>query len=137
MNTFSLSILSPEKRLLVDEQVSSVLLTSVQGEIEILPNHADMIAGLESGKFIYKAKDGKNTTGFISSGFVNVESGKVKVLAETIELANEIDVGRAKRAQETAQKMLADASLDEHAFRKYQLKLQRSIIRQHIGGSQQ
>jgi F-type H+-transporting ATPase subunit epsilon len=135
MQTFSLSILAPERRLTQDEAVSSVILTSAEGEIEILPGHADMVSKLETGRFTYKPVQGAPIVGVISSGFVNVEAGAVKVLAETIELATEIDLSRAKRAQAQAEKMLTDASLDEHAFKKYQLKLQRSIIRQNVGGS--
>ena len=53
-------------------------------------------------------------------------------MAETIELRKEIDVERAKRAQKIAEDILRDAELDEHRFRKYQLKLQRSLIRQQV-----
>lgn len=134
MQTFSLSILAPERRLLLDEQVIAVILTSSEGEIDILPGHADMVSKLETGRFLYTLSNGKSFTGVISSGFVNVEKGAVKVLAETIELADEIDVSRARLAQETAEKMLIDASLDERSFKKYQFKLQRAIVRQNIGG---
>jgi F-type H+-transporting ATPase subunit epsilon len=134
MQTFSLSIFAPERRLTQDEQVKSLILTTAKGEVEILPGHADMISRLETGRFAYVA-DGKQTvTGVISSGFLSIENGKVKVIAETLELPHEIDKSRARNAQIKAEKMLSDASLDEHSFKKYQLKLQRSIIRQSIGG---
>ena len=132
MNTFNFSILSPERRLVQDERVSSVILTTAEGEIEILPGHADMVAKLDTGRFEYRPETGKAVAGVISSGFLNVENGEVKVLADIIELDTEIDVSRAKLAQEKAEKMLTDASLDEKSFRKYQLKLQRAIIRQNV-----
>jgi F-type H+-transporting ATPase subunit epsilon len=133
MQNFSLSIFAPERKLTENELVKSFILTTAKGEIEILPGHADMISMLDTGRFIY-TPDGKTpVTGVISSGFINVENGKVKVIAETLELPGEIDLGRARAAQAKAEKMLTDASLDEHSFKKYQLKLQRSIIRQQIG----
>lgn len=132
MNTFNLSILAPERILLQDEAVESLIITTAEGEIEVLPGHADMVSTLETGRFVYRTSKG-NVIGVISSGFLNVENGLVKVIAETIELAGEIDLNRAKEAQIKAQKMLTEASLDEHAFKKYQLKLQRSIIRQSLG----
>jgi F-type H+-transporting ATPase subunit epsilon len=134
MQTFSLSIFAPERRLTQDEQVKSLILTTAKGEVEILPGHADMISRLETGRFAYVADSKPAVTGVISSGFVSVENGKVKVIAETLELPHEIDRSRARTAQIKAEKMLSDASLDEHSFKKYQLKLQRSIIRQTIGG---
>jgi len=136
MQSFSLSILAPERRLLEGETTTSLLVTTAEGEIEILPGHANLVALLEAGRFKYTPRGGKPVVGVISSGFLNVESGTVKVVAETIELAEEIDVNRAREAQQKAQKMLSDASLDPKAFRKYQLKLQRSIIRQNIGSLQ-
>lgn len=134
METFSLSIFAPERRLTQDEPVSSLVLTTSRGEVEILPGHADMIARLETGRFLYQVAGKSPVTGVISSGFVSIEDGKVKVIAETLELPHEIDRSRARAAQEKAEKMLTDASLDEHSFRKYQLKLQRAMIRQSLGG---
>jgi F-type H+-transporting ATPase subunit epsilon len=133
MQSFSLSIFAPERRLTQDEPVRSLVLTTTKGEIEILPGHADLIARLETGRFSFVAEGKAPVTGVISSGFVSVENGKVKVIAETLELPHEIDRSRARAAQEKAEKMLTDASLDEHSFKKYQLKLQRAIIRQSIG----
>lgn len=135
MQTFQLSILAPERKLLQNEPVTSVTLMTAQGEVQILPGHSDLVATLEAGQFLVNAASGKTLKGVISSGFINVENGAVKVLAETIELSHEIDLRRAKTAQEKAEKMLTDASLDVHAFKKYQLKLQRSIVRQSIGGT--
>jgi F-type H+-transporting ATPase subunit epsilon len=134
METFSLSIFAPERRLTQDEPVSSLVLTTSRGEVEILPGHADMIARLETGRFLYQVAGKSPVTGVISSGFVSIEDGKVKVIAETLELPHEIDRSRARAAQEKAEKMLTDASLDEHSFKKYQLKLQRAMIRQSLGG---
>lgn len=133
-DTFLLSILAPERRLTENESVHSLLVTTAQGEAEILPGHADMVAKLETGRFQYQTKAGKTVAGVISSGFVNVTKGAVKVVAETIELPHEIDLSRAKAAQMKAEKLLNDAALDEHQFKKYQLKVQRAIIRQSIGG---
>jgi F-type H+-transporting ATPase subunit epsilon len=133
MDSFSLSIYSPERRLTQDEKVHSFILTTTKGEIEILPGHADMIAALDTGHFVYKPTDKTPVRGVISSGFVNVENGTVKVIAETLELTHEIDISRAKAAQVKAEQMLTDASLDPAAFKKYQLKLQRAVIRQTLG----
>ena len=132
MSTFNLSILAPERKLLQNEAVESLIITTVEGEIEVLPGHADMISTLDTGRFVYRSSKGTKITGVISTGFLNIENGSVKVIAETIELAGEIDKNRAKQAQANAEKRLSEAGLDEHAFKKYQLKLQRALIRQSI-----
>lgn len=134
MDSFKLSIFAPERRLTQDEQVNSLTVMTAQGEIQVLPGHADMISALSTGKFVYTPAGKSPVHGVISSGFVNVESGSVKVIAETLELAHEIDLSRARAAQIKAEQMLNDASLDSSSFRKYQLKLERALIRQSIGG---
>ncbi|NDG85687.1 MAG: ATP synthase F1 subunit epsilon [Proteobacteria bacterium] len=134
MESFKLSVFAPERRLTQDEEVSSFVLTTASGEIEILAGHANMVSALDTGKFVYTPTGKTPVRGVISSGFVNVENGNVKVIAETLELAHEIDISRARAAQEKAEKMLSDASLEQGSFRKYQLKLQRALIRQSVGG---
>lgn len=128
-----LSLLSPERKLVDGESVKEVCVFTTEGQIEILPGHVDYAAQLESGTFFYVKENGKRVEGFISTGFVKVTGSHVSVLAQTLELANEIDKNRARRAQEKAEAMLKDAALEPEAFNKYQLKLQRSIIRQNIG----
>ena len=80
--------------------------------------------------FKYVGTDGSKATGVISSGFYDVKDDTVNVLAETIELAGEIDLDRAKRAQKAAEENLKAAELTEQSFKKYQLKLERALIRQ-------
>jgi F-type H+-transporting ATPase subunit epsilon len=133
MQAISLSILAPERRLIEGEAVASVILTTSEGEVEILPGHADMVSMLETGRFVYTPRGGKPVTGVISSGFLNVEHGTVKVVAETIELVKEINLERAREAQKKAEKMLSDPTLDPVMSRKYQLKLLRAVTRQQIG----
>jgi F-type H+-transporting ATPase subunit epsilon len=70
----------------------------------------------------------------ISSGFYDVKDDVVNVLAETVELAGEIDLDRARRAQKAAEDNLKSAELTESSFRKYQLKLERALIRQQTAG---
>jgi F-type H+-transporting ATPase subunit epsilon len=134
MESFKLSVFAPERRLTEEEQVSSFVVTTATGEIEILAGHANMVSALETGRFVYTPVGKAPVKGVISSGFVNIEEGAVKVIAETVELAHEIDLSRARVAQQKAEKMLNEASLESGHFRKYQLKLQRALIRQSVGG---
>ncbi len=131
-----LSILSPERRLVESISVEEVTLTGSEGQIQILPGHAPMIATLSTGLFQYRSKGRDPVVGVISSGFFRISDGQIHVLAETVELKSEIDIDRAKKAQKLAEETLLAADLDAHRFNKYQLKLQRSLIRQQIAGSE-
>lgn len=129
-----LSILSPERRLLEGSSVEEVVLPTTEGQIQILPGHAPMLGKLETGVFSYREANGHQSLGIVTTGFFEVSREEVTVMAETLELQGEIDVERAKRAQKLAEDALRDADLDSHQFSKYQLKLQRSIIRQSLAG---
>ena len=128
-DTLKLTVYSPERRLLEAREVQSVILTGSEGQIQILPGHAHIAGTLETGPFAY-SENGQEVRGVISTGFFKVAADSVTVLAETLELATEIDYERARVAQKKAQDALGEAALEEGQFEKYQLKLQRALIRQ-------
>ncbi len=129
--TLKLTLLTPERRVFEAVEVSSVTLPGSEGQIQVLPGHASFLGSLETGAFRFsRTQGGGEGAGVISSGFFRVADGLVTVMAETLELRGEIDVSRAKAAQSKAEKMLNEETLDEHQFRKYELKLQRALVRQ-------
>lgn len=130
--SLKLSVLSPERRLVENVVVEEVTLPGTEGQIQVLPGHAPMIGSLETGAFSFKLAGGQETKGVISTGFFQVKDDQLTIMAETLELRTEIDLSRAKRAQEIAEQVLREADLDEHRFKKYQLKLQRALIRQQV-----
>ena len=129
-----LSILTPERRLVEGLPVDDVTLTGSEGQIQILPGHAPMIGTLSTGVFTYHVEGKDPVQGVISTGFFEVKDDQLSVMAETLELKGEISLERARKAQQLAEDTLKAADLDEHQFKKYQLKLQRSLIRQQIVG---
>jgi len=110
--------------------VEYVMVNGSEGMIQILPGHAAILGVLYTGLFAYKVPGSQETRGVISTGFFEVKDDTVMVIAQTLELRDEIDVPRAKKAQQLAEEALKDAALDEAKFKKYQLKLQRALIRQ-------
>jgi F-type H+-transporting ATPase subunit epsilon len=130
----TLSILSPERRLLENCVVEEVTLPGSEGEIQILEGHAPMVGTLETGIFHYKTPDGNLHSGMASEGFFEVKANVVNVMAEHLELKGEIDLEQAKKAQVEAEAALKDAALDPSHFNEYQNRLQRALIRQQLCG---
>lgn len=126
-----LTLLTPSRKLLEGITVDRVVLNGSEGQIEILPGHAQMMGTLETGTFAYSGGEDSDS-GFISTGFFEVKDDSVTILAETLELKKEINISRAETAQQKAEQMLKDAALASDSFRKYQLKLERAIIRQQL-----
>lgn len=127
-----LSVYSPERRVFTGADCVEATLPTSEGEVQVLPGHASFMGTLETGRFLFRLQDGNMVSGVVSSGFYDVSGDKLTVIAETLEFPNEIDVARAKRAQIEAEKQLSSAMLEPQQFRKYQLKLQRSLIRQQM-----
>jgi F-type H+-transporting ATPase subunit epsilon len=127
-----LTVLSPEKRLVEKMRVDEVVLPGAEGQIQLLPGHASFISVLTAGFFRYRGLDGKSTVGIISEGFVQVSGDQIYVLAQALELTHEINLDRARKAQVHAEETLAAADLGAREFNRYQLKLQRSLIRQRL-----
>jgi F-type H+-transporting ATPase subunit epsilon len=65
----------------------------------------------------------------VSGGFAEVLPEKVTVLAEAAEVAREIDIDRAERARERAEKRLAEAKREELDHIRAEAALKRSLIR--------
>lgn len=131
-----LNILSPERKLLESKEVREVTLPGSEGEFQIMPGHVPMAGTLETGMFSYPdpdASQGGVIYGFLSTGFFEVHSDEVNVMAEVLELSHEIDLDRAREAQKKAEEQIK-TSEDQENFRKYQFKLQRSLIRQQVAG---
>jgi F-type H+-transporting ATPase subunit epsilon len=78
----NLEILTPEKKLFSDE-VFGVQLPGVTGLFEVLDKHAPLVSALKAGRIkILKDKNLHSAFFDIQSGFVEVQSNTVTVLAE-------------------------------------------------------
>ncbi len=77
---------------------SMVSATTVEGEIGIMPRHEPVLALLAEAPVRIHVTDGNLLTAAVHGGFFSVDSNNVEILAESAELATEIDVERARDA---------------------------------------
>ncbi len=99
-----LEIVTPEKRV-VDAEVDSVTVPTASGEAGILPNHAPLISALKPGILTYAVK-GASEKFVVSGGFIEVNSEKVSILADSAESAADIDPADAKTRREEAERSM-------------------------------
>jgi F-type H+-transporting ATPase subunit epsilon len=131
-DSIELVIVTPERQLL-RESVVEVVLPGADGELGILPGHAPLITELGIGELRCRGAGGEEEVHLaIIRGFAEVLSDRVTVLAETAELAEEIDVERAKQALERARARIAasDPNID---WDRASAALQRALIRIKVG----
>ena len=99
-----LEIVTPE-RLVYEDEVDSVNVPGIEGELGILPHHAPLLSILGVGELRIR-KGGAEESFAIVGGFVQVRPDKVVVMAETADLAGEIDLEKAQEARREAERAL-------------------------------
>jgi F-type H+-transporting ATPase subunit epsilon len=104
-STFRTRILTPD-RLLLDDEVTSLVACGRDGYFGILAHHAPLIASLVPGKLTIKDRDECERCYCMSGGLLEVANNEVKILADSAEMPEEIDYERACRAEERARERL-------------------------------
>lgn len=103
---YKLSIVTP-KKVIFNDLAYSLIVPGADGYLEILTNHAPIIVLIKTGRLVVTDSHKNKFVYAISSGFLEVIHNNVHVMADSIELASEIDLKRAESAFDRAQKRLA------------------------------
>ncbi len=106
-----LKIVTPEK-LLFDEEVSQVNVSTEQGILGILPNHANLMAKLEPGELVIK-KGGKEDTLAVGDGFLQVSGNVLTVMTDLAVNETDIDERAVEEAKKRAEAALSQTLSDE------------------------
>lgn len=129
----SLTLVTPEKKLLADFEVEEVFVPGFRGELNILPGHAPLMTTLSTGLLRYRAKGHSDLqTVVVSWGYCEVNPNGVLILAETAERAEDIDQERALAAWKLASERIDSGELDPESVEKYRRKLQRADVRRSL-----
>ena len=122
-----LEIVTPEKLVYTDE-VDAVILPGSEGELGVLPHHAPLLSLLGAGEL--RVRKGATEESFaIVGGFVQVRPDKVVVMAETADLAAEIDIERAREARREAERALEAGFVEPADLAQARAALQSALVR--------
>ena len=122
-----LEIVTPES-LVYEDEVDSVNGPGVEGELGILPHHAPLVSTLGYGELRIR-KGGAEESFAIVGGFVQVRPDKVVVMAETADLASEIDLERAQEARREAERALETGYTEGADLSAARAALQQALMR--------
>ena len=122
-----LEIVTPE-RLVYSDYVDSVQVPGIEGELGILPHHAPLVSMLGMGELRIR-KGGSEESFAIFGGFLQVRPDKVVVMAETADLASEIDLERAQEARRQAEKALETGYHETADLVAARAALQQALLR--------
>lgn len=129
MKTLHVEIVTPDGPILTDDY-EMVSVTATSGELGILPNHIPLVAPLAIS--VVRLKNGNDTKHVaVTGGFVEMSHNELTILATAAETEEDIDVRRAQRAKERAEKRL-QSQQDTVDFHRAELALKRALNRLDI-----
>lgn len=124
--TFKLKIIAPD-RVFFEEDATMVEMTTSEGEIGVYAGHIPLTASITPCVVkIHQGDEVKKAA--IHSGFAEILSENVTILAEIAEWPDEIDVNRANEARIRAERRLASNDENINMLRA-ELALKRSLAR--------
>ncbi|MDA3971503.1 MAG: F0F1 ATP synthase subunit epsilon [Desulfobulbaceae bacterium] len=129
MAQIELEIVTPSGPV-VSESVDIVTAPGFGGVFGVLANHAPFLSTIKVGELAYK-QDKSETVLMVSGGFCEVSNNKITFIVESCEKGTDIDVDRALKAKERAEKRLAaiKAKGEKHNMVRAEAALQRALAR--------
>ena len=118
------------ERPVVETGCDEVELPGRQGAFGILPGHMPLIATLKFGELRYRIGKIEHFLA-VASGFCEVNDDEVTVLAEFVELPEEIDVERAEEEAAEAEAELRAAT--DQTFAQALARLESATVRVQVG----
>jgi F-type H+-transporting ATPase subunit epsilon len=127
-----LEIVALEKTLQT-ATVDSVTIPGLDGDFSVLPGHTPFLSALRTGVMTIRS-NGTTKRYAVNGGYTEVLDNKVIVLTQTVEAEDEIDVDRAKKARDRAERRLGGEEGPDTDTRRAELALQRALIRLQATG---
>jgi len=97
----TVELVAPDRKIWSGE-AEMVIARTTEGDIGILPGHEPVLGVLVESPVRIKHGEAEELVAAVHGGFLSVTRESVSILAEVVELANEIDASRARQALDSA-----------------------------------
>ena len=130
MATLRLEIVTPEAKTYSDD-VDSVVLPGVEGELGIFPMHVPLMTQIAPGE-LRVMKNGNEDRLAVGEGFVEITQDSVSVLTDMAVLESDIDESATEDAIRRAEAAMKDDKLtgEDHAL--VEAALQKSLAKLRV-----
>lgn len=130
MTTFHFEIATPE-RVVYSDDVESVTLPTLEGEITVLANHVPLVSVLKPGELVIrKGSDARPYA--VGGGFVEVNAASMTVLADSTEHVEEIDEQRAEEGRKRAEELGRMKQRDTEEYATLAAKMEKELARLRV-----
>jgi F-type H+-transporting ATPase subunit epsilon len=120
-----LEIVTPEAKTYSDD-VDSVVIPGIDGELGVLPLHAPVMTLLEPGE-LRVLKSGQELRLAVGEGFVEITPEKVAVLTDMAVKESDIDESAAEEAIRRAEQAMSGEKLSNEEYAANNAALLRSL----------
>ncbi len=127
METYSLKVIAADKTFF-DGHCTSLIIPSLDGLVGIQAHHENMVIAVKEGEIQIKLEDGTEIEALIGIGFFEIMNNRATLLVQTAERPEDIDIARAREAEERAMEHLRQ----KQSLREYyhtQASLSRAMSR--------
>lgn len=101
-----LSVITPTK-VVLSEEIDELTISTVNGEISILPNHLDLLTKIIPGEMIIR-KNNKIEPFAIAGGFLEISKNQINVLADYAAHVDDIEIAKVEEAKQRAEKAMKE-----------------------------
>ena len=127
MAEINLEIITPEK-IIYKDSVDSITVPGTKGMFQVLKDHAPLMSTIEIGVITLNKSD-ENTYLTTAGGTIEVLNNNVLILADSVEVIDDIDIDRAESAKTRAEENLTRKKEKEIDGVRAELALKRAINR--------
>ena len=144
MAQMTVQVVTPDG-LKYDHHASFIHAVTKDGQIGILPGHINLIAPLEVDELKVRRVDDESHVDWIAvnGGIIEVKDDFITIVADSAERERDIDVSRAERAKQRAERVLEEETkrvLEEATksdrnddVQRAQISLRRALNRINVG----
>ncbi len=130
MNSFSLKIVTPDG-LIFDGAAEELIVRTTTGDLGILAGHINCVAPLGMGRATVII-DGQKRYAACIGGMISMMDGQATLVPTTFEWADSIDVARAEKSEQRANKILKDKDASKTELSMAEARLKRALIRKSV-----
>ncbi|MHC5249074.1 F0F1 ATP synthase subunit epsilon [Enterococcus sp. LJL120] len=134
-NFLTVNVVTPNG-IVYDHHAVIVVARTTEGELGILPNHVPIIAPLAIDEVRVKRTDSDSHVDWIAvnGGILEFRDNVLSIVADSAERERDIDVSRAERARQRAEKLIEEAKAHENVdeLRRATVALHRAINRINV-----
>ena len=130
MTPFKLKIVTPDG-LIYDGEAEELIVRTSGGDVGIRARHMNYVAPLGMGRAVI-INGGERKTAACIGGMLSVVDGEVTLVPTTFEWSDKIDVERAERSFERADKVLHDSNASGTEIALAEARLHRALVRKSV-----